>query len=192
MIKKFILASASEGRKALLQRIGFVPDVILAADIDESRRKKEKPRDLAIRLAQQKAQAIAQKHPEAIILAADSVAVAAGKILEKTSDPEMERKYLNLISGRRHRIYTSVCVRQGEIIKQKTVMSVMKFKRLSHQEIETYVANGEWKGKAGGYSIEGIAESFISFMSGSHSNIIGLPLYEARNLLLSFGLEEKW
>ena len=148
---------------------------------------------LAKRLAYEKALKIAKQYPQKVILAADSVAVAAGKILEKTDNEQDARQYMQLIGGRRHRKYTAICLMKYDenIVRQKISTTIMKFKRFTEQEIEEYIASKEWCGKAGGYSIEGKAGAFVSWISGSYSNIIGLPLYETRNLLLSMNICQK-
>lgn len=181
-----ILASASPRRLELLARIGIIPTHTLPADIDESETPKELPRDVALRLAQEKAQKIYENNKEknAFILAADTVVACGRRTLPKGETEEDAYYCLKLISGRSHRIYGGLCIitPNGTVIK-KCIETRVKFKHLSKQEIDQYVASGEWKGKAGAYGIQGRAEAFVKSIHGSHSNIVGLSLYDTMNIL---------
>lgn len=185
---KLILASASPRRKSLLAQIGVVPDDIIPADIDETPAKDELPRSHAGRLATEKAQEIAKAHSDAFILAADTVVGVGRRILPKAEDVESAKYCLDLLSGRSHRVFTGICLisPDGKIIS-KTVETRLKMKRLSPVELQTYLDSGEWDGKAGGYGIQGLAEAYISQIIGSYSNVVGLPVYETRNMLIGAG-----
>jgi len=181
-----VLASASPRRLALLAQIGIVPDQVISPDIDETPLRDELPRDYARRLARAKADAVAM--PDAFVLAADTVVAAGRRILPKAESEAATRRCLALLSGRRHRVITAVVLRapngrSGERI----VQSVVTFARLSPQQIEAYLASDEWRGKAGGYAIQGKAAAFIPFVSGSYSNVVGLPLFETAQLLRGLG-----
>jgi septum formation protein len=178
---RLILASASPRRLALLAQIGVTPDDVIAADIDETPRKKETPRALALRLARAKAEAIAVKG--ARVLAADTVVAVGRRVLPKAETEAEARDCLALLSGRGHRVYTGVALKSGGATRARLVETRVTFKLLSPAEIETYLASGEWKGKAGGYAAQGLAGRYITNIVGSHSNIVGLPLYETANLL---------
>lgn len=184
-----ILASASPSRLKLLKQIGIIPDKIIPADIDEAEKKGELPKNLAYRLAFEKASFVASSIEEGIIIGADTVSVAGRSILHKAVDGDDVRKYLKLLSNRRHSVYTGVCVIKKTNLETKksikVVKSILKFKKLTEAEIEFYCSSGEGIGKAGGCSMSGYAESFVIYMSGSFSNIIGLPLYETNIMLES-------
>jgi len=186
-----ILASASPRRLELLRQSGIVPDAVHPADIDETPRKGEVPEAYARRIAHEKAAKIAPLKAGCIILAADTVVGVGRRILPKTEKEEEARDCLALLSGRRHRVFTAVSVVDAKG-KQRTrvIQSTVRFKRLSAAETESYIACGEWKGKAGGYAIQGKAAALIPFISGSHSNIVGLPLFEALAMLKEAGLAE--
>jgi len=179
-----ILASASPRRKSLLAQIGIVPDGIFPADIDEAPLKAELPRDYVTRLARSKAQAVAKSHQGSVILAADTTVACGRRILEKPENERHARQFLELLSGRAHRVYTAIAISNphGEI-RSKTVMTRVHFTRLSKQDIARYIASEEWKGVAGGYAIQGMAEAFILQIQGSYSSVVGLPLYETQILL---------
>jgi septum formation protein len=184
-----ILASASPRRRELLARLGVAADGVLATDIDESPLKGERPRDHAVRLAAEKARAAAAQRPDALILAGDTVVGAGQRILPKAEDEATARSCLALLSGRRHRVYSAVAVIGPDgRLRQALSETILRFKRLTNAEIEAYVASGEWHGKAGGYAIQGSAEGFCAWLSGSHSGVVGLPLYETRRLLLAAGV----
>ena len=186
-----ILASASPARLALLKQIGIIPDKVLPADIDETELPKELPRRLAERLAYEKATAVANISSEAIIIGADTVPVVGRSIMRKAVTKDDIRESLELLSNRRHRIYTGVCIIKKDNseyrVLKRVVKSTLKFKKLSKKEIDYYCALEEGIGKAGGYTISGYAESYVSFLSGSFSNIVGLPIFETTNMLNSLG-----
>ncbi|MEM7569272.1 MAG: Maf family protein [Pseudomonadota bacterium] len=183
----FILASQSPRRLDLLAQIGFVPETIAPADIDETPFPQELPRPYAIRMAREKAQVVSNAHPGQIVLAGDTVVAAGRRILGKAETQSDARSMLTLLSGRRHRVISALAVLQGGTLRQRCVVSAVKFKRLSDEEIERYIASDEWQGKAGGYAIQGLAASFIPWMQGSYSAIVGLPLAEANALLRAAG-----
>ncbi len=186
---KLILASASPRRQQLLARIGITADAIIPADIDESARKNELPRVYARRMAAEKAAAIAAQHPESAVLSGDTVVAAGRRILPKAESEADARMCLDLISGRRHLVLSAVTLMlPGGRALHRLSESIVTFKRLHADEIEAYIAGGEWQGKAGGYAIQGSAEALIRSISGSYSGIMGLPLYETRSMLLSAGL----
>ena len=182
----FILASASPRRRDLLSQIGVTPDQIIPADIDETPLKGEVPKDHALRLAQEKAAAVAQSNPEAVILAADTVVACGRRILPKAETEAQARECLGLLSGRRHRVLGGIAViSPGGKTTSRLVTTVVQFKRLDDGEIDAYVASGEWQGKAGGYAIQGRAGALIPSINGSYSNVVGLALAETRALLAS-------
>ena len=185
---RLILASASPRRKELLARIGIEADAIDPADIDETPRAGELPRIYAARMAAEKAAAVAPRHTGSLVLAADTVVAAGRRILPKTEEEAEARECLSLLSGRRHRVHSAVTLvdREG-IARHKTSSTIVTFKQLRPAEIDAYLAGGEWRGKAGGYAIQGYAEAWVRFLSGSHSGVIGLPLFETRALLESAG-----
>ena len=183
---RLILASASPRRLALLARMGVVPDAIVPAEIDETPRRGELPVYYARRMAAEKAAAVAE--PGALILAADTVVAAGRRILPKAETDAEARAALALLSGRRHRVHSAVTVIDAEgVACHRLSTSIVTFKRLSAEEIDAYLAGGEWHGKAGGYAIQGRAEALVRAMSGSHSGVIGLPLFETRALLRAAG-----
>ena len=185
----FILASALPRRLALLADIGVVPDRVVAADIDETPRKGELPRDMAVRLAFEKGQAIAAQNPQAVVLAADTVVACGRLVLSKAESDQDVRYCLHRMSGRRHHVFTAVAVfMPGGRVVQKLSDSVVSFKKMTLPEIEAYVASGEGIGKAGGYAIQGQAARLIRSISGSYSGIVGLPLYETGQILTFIGM----
>jgi len=183
-----VLASASPRRLALLSQIGIVPDRVLTPDIDETPLPGELPRQHAQRLARAKAAAAAA--PGALVLAADTVVAAGRRILGKPETPELAHACLALLSGRRHRVITAV-VLQGPTDRrtERLVESIVAFARLTDRQLRAYLDSGEWLGKAGGYAIQGRAAVFIRFLSGSYSNVMGLPLFETAQLLRGIGWE---
>ena len=186
---EFILASASPRRRELLARLGLEPTRIVAADIDETPLPGELPRAHAIRLAAEKARATAALAPGAFILAGDTVVGVGRRILPKAEDEATARACLKLISGRRHRVFSAVALAAPDgTVRQALSETALRFKRLSDTEIDAYIAGGEWHGKAGGYAIQGMAEGFCLWLAGSHSGVVGLPLYETRKLLIAAGL----
>lgn len=183
---RLVLASASPRRLDLLARIGVTPDAVIPAAIYETPRKAELPVAYARRLAAEKAAAVAEGG--ALILAADTVVAAGRRILPKTQTEGDARAALTLLSGRRHRVHSAVTLidAQGRA-RHRLVTSTVAFKRLSEAELAAYLASGEWRGKAGGYAIQGRAEALVRMIAGSWSNIVGLPLYETRALLRAAG-----
>lgn len=185
---KLVLASTSPRRRELLARIGLVPDRIAAPEIDETPLKAELPRDYVARLARAKALAVARATDE-VILAGDTTVAVGRRILEKPADEADLRRMLGLLSGRRHHVYSAVCVVAADgKARVRVADTVVAFKVLSGAEVDWYVASGEGMGKAGGYAIQGRAEIFVRFLSGSYSNVVGLPIYETRNLLAGAGM----
>ncbi len=189
-----ILASQSPARKELLKQIHIVPDQILPADIDETPLPKESPHILAMRLAHDKGAKIAQQISNGYIVSADTVATCSRHILPKAKSKEEIQYCLNMLSGRRHRLYTGLCIikiHDGKIKQSATklVTTTLKFKRLSTVEIEYYCQCDEGLNKAGGYSVQGFAASFVTMIQGSFSNIVGLPLTETKNMLISMGFK---
>jgi septum formation protein len=185
---RLILASASPRRLDLLARIGVVPDEIIPAEIDESVRRGELPRDHALRLAREKAAAVAERHPDSLVLAADTVVAVGRRILPKVEDEATLRACMRLLSGRRHRVLTGVALAApGQPLRTRLVETTIAMKRLSPQEIDHYAAHGEWRGKAGGYALQGYGEVYVRHIAGSYSNVVGLPLAETRTLLKAAG-----
>lgn len=185
---RLILASASPRRLDLLARIGVAPDAVVPAEIDEAARRGELPPLYAARMAQEKAQAVHAREPGSLILAADTVVAAGRRILPKAEDEAQARAALTLLSGRRHRVYSAVTLIDGAgLARHRLSLTMVAFKRFSSSELDAYIASGEWHGKAGGYAIQGRAEALIRQISGSHSGVVGLPLYETRALLAAAG-----
>jgi septum formation protein len=185
---RLILASASPRRLDLLARIGVVPDAVEPADIDESVLAGELPRDHALRLATEKAAAVALRFPDDLVLGADTVVAVGRRILPKVEDEATLRKCMALLSGRRHRVLTGVALAlPGGGARSRLVETMIAMKRLSPEEIDYYAAHGEWVGKAGGYALQGYGEVYVRHLAGSYSNVVGLPLAETRHLLKSAG-----
>lgn len=184
---KLILASASPRRFELLKQIGIAPDEISPADIDETPLKHEKPRELAGRLAREKATHIAKNHANAFILASDTVVACGRRLLGKAADKKEAAKFLKLLSGRRHDVFTGVSIVSPNGTSNRVVKTVVRFKNLGDEEINEYLSHDEWKGKAGAYAIQGIAAKFIISINGSYSNVVGLPLFEVANMLKGRG-----
>lgn len=181
-----ILASASPRRRELLARLGIEPARTGGADIDEQPRPGELPRDYAIRMAREKALAAAD--PAAFVLAGDTVVAVGRRILPKAEDEQAARHCLELLSGRRHRVLSAVALLAPDgTLRERLSETVVRFKCLSQQEIAAYISGGEWRGKAGGYAIQGSAEGLIAWIQGSHSGVVGLPLFETRALLKAAG-----
>ena len=185
---KLVLASASPRRLDLLRQIGVEPDHIEPADIDETPLRGELPAGHVVRLAEEKARAVWPRHTDAFILAADTVVARGRRILPKAEDEATARACLALLSGRRHRVYGGVALLtpSGDLATRR-IVSQVAFKRLSDDEMGSYRASGEWQGKAGGYAIQGRAAALISWVAGSYSNVVGLPLYETAQLLAGRG-----
>jgi septum formation protein len=184
---KLVLASSSPRRRDLLARLGVVPDRIASPDIDESPRKGELPRIYALRMAEEKARAIARSDGE-IIVAGDTTVAVGRRILQQAAHAEMQRGFLQLLSGRRHHVLSAVAVIDADgFLRSRMSDSIVRFKRMGTDEIQSYIDSGEGLGKAGGYAIQGRAEALIDWMAGSHSGVVGLPLYETRLLLRASG-----
>jgi septum formation protein len=187
-----ILASASPARLSLMRQVGIEPDYVISSDIDETELPNENVKQMAERLSYLKAMAVSEKFESAIIIGADTIPVVGRRIMRKAKNNDDVRESLRLLSQRRHQIYTGVCIikKDGDNIRKlhKVVKSIVKFKKLSEKEIDYYCQISEGIGKAGGYTLTGHAESFVSFLSGSFSNIIGLPLFETLNMLNSFNI----
>ncbi len=184
----FVLASASPRRLDLLARIGLAPDRVDPADIDETPRPRETPRAYAERIAAAKAATVAARHPDAFVLAADTVVARGRRILPKAATVEEARTCLDLLSGRRHRVLGAVrLVAPGGRGSRRLVETAVAFKRLSREETEVYLASGEWRGKAGGYAIQGLAGAYARALNGSYSNVVGLPLAEVYAMLSGHG-----
>lgn len=186
---RFILASASPRRLDLLGQIGVVPDDVIAADVDETPMARELPGPMARRLAVIKAQAVANLHPDALVLAADTVVACGRRALGKPADEREAERFLRLLSGRRHRVYGGVAlIVPGGETYTRLVMTTVQMKRLSPPEITGYLASGEWQGKAGSYGIQGRAGAFVKRINGSYPNVVGLPLLEVADLLRAHGV----
>ena len=181
---RLVLGSASPRRRDLLAQIGVVPDAVSPADIDETPLKGELPRVYVQRMAREKCAAIVS---DDLVLTADTTVCVGRRILGKPEDAAEAAKFLLLMSGRRHKVITSVCVRLGETTRQRTVETRVKLKRLSDHEISAYLRSDEWQGKAGGYAIQGLAVAFIPEIHGSYTNVVGLPLTETAALLTGLG-----
>ena len=189
-IPPFVLASASPRRRDLLAQIALVPDIVDPAEVDETPRPRELPAPHALRLAEEKALMVAARHPGAFVLGADTVVACGRRILPKALDAETARRCLVLLSGRRHRVQGGIAVvRPDGGVARRRAESIVTFRRLLPEEIEDYLASGEWQGKAGGYAIQGLAARFVRFLAGSYSNVVGLPLFETVALLAGQGYE---
>lgn len=185
---RLILASASPRRLELLRQIAIEPDLVLDPDIDETPGRRELPASYAKRLADAKARSIATSHPGDLVLAADTVVACGRRILPKAETEEQAVACLELLSGRRHRVLSGMCLvdPSGKSVT-RLVTSIVAFKRLTADDIADYIASGEWHGKAGGYAIQGRAAMLVRWLSGSYSNVVGLPLFETAALLRSHG-----
>lgn len=181
-----VLGSGSEARKKLLCSVGLMPDKILVPKIDEFKPKKELPISYVRRMAKEKSMAI-DLESGSYLITADTVVTLGREVLNKTDDRVVAREHLNRLSGRRHYVYTSFCVRSKEFFRNETVKTQLKMKNLSNQEIDKYILSNEWLGKAGSYSIQGTAIIFFPFISGCFSNVIGLPLPKLTNVLKAMG-----
>jgi len=183
---KLVLASASPRRRELLARLGIEPSEIAAAEIDETPGPNERPKDYAIRMAREKAMALARA--DAHVLAGDTVVSMGRRILPKAEDLDTAQACLQALSGRRHLVLSSVALRYPDgTLRHKLNETVVRFKALEPAEIAAYLDSGEWHGKAGGYAIQGTAEGLVQWIRGSHSAVMGLPLFETRALLRSAG-----
>src|SRR5690606_34793222 len=193
--QKLVLASGSPRRVDLLQQAGIEPYRLFPADVDETPLRAEHPRSLAKRLSREKAEKAVEGlqavgEGDAFVLAADTVVAVGRRILPKAELVDEASNCLRLLSGRSHRVYTGVClITPSGKVRQKLVETRVRFKRLSREELESYLASGEWRGKAGGYAIQGLAGTFVVKMVGSYSNVVGLPLYETVGLLTGDGFK---
>lgn len=183
---RLILGSASPRRRDLLAQIGVVPHAVRPPEIDETPGKGELPRSYCARMAREKAEAT-EAGDDDIVLAADTTVAMGRRILGKPADAGEAAQFLHALSGRRHRVITAVAVRRSARLWQRDVVSAVKIKRLSDEEINAYLASGEWQGKAGGYGIQGMAGAFAPWISGSFTGIVGLPLSETAGLLQAAG-----
>ena len=186
--KGLVLASASSRRLELLNKINIVPEIIQAANIDETPKKKEKPIEYCKRLAREKGDFIFQNYPDMTVLSADTIVFCSNKIFGKASSDEEARSFLNFFSGRKHSVLTAIYLRNKNLSKIKYSISKVTFIRLEKKDIDIYLATKEWKNKAGAYAIQGYAERFVKTINGSYSNIVGLPLQQAFNLLKTSNL----
>ena len=185
---RLILASASPRRLDLLARIGVTPDAVLPADIDESVPRGELPRQHAQRLASEKTAVVAEQEPDALVLAADTVVAVGRRILPKVEDEATLRECMKLLSGRRHRVLTGLALAApGQPLRTRLGETMIAMKRLSDEEFDYYASHGEWRGKAGGYALQGYGEVYVRHIAGSYSNVVGLPLAETRLLLKAAG-----
>src|SRR5262245_30107504 len=187
---KLVLASGSPRRLSLLNQAGIEPDALRPTEIDEIPVKGELPRALANRLARAKAEAalanvrIDEELRGSYILAADTVVAVGRRVMPKADMLDEAAACLRLLSGRNHRVYTGIClVTPRETFRQRLIETRVRFKKLSSEDIEAYLASGEWRGKAGGYAVQGLAGTFVVKMVGSYTNVVGLPLYETMSLL---------
>lgn len=186
--QKLVLASASPRRLELLRQVGIEPAQVDPAEIDEHPRRGELPPALARRLAAEKARAVARRHPDAFVLAADTVVACGRRVLPKAEDRADAARCLALLSGRRHRVLGGVAlVAPGGRLVERLVVTAVAFKRLDEAERQAYLASGEWRGKAGGYAIQGRAALFVRQIVGSYSNVVGLPLFETAQMLRGLG-----
>ncbi len=186
---RLTLASASPRRASLLEQIGVAPGDIEPADIDESPLRNETPRAFASRLAREKAQVVAARRPDRHVLAADTVVACGRRILPKAEDPEIARRCLQLLSGRAHRVFTGVALAApGGRRCERLVETRVRVRCLTSRHIADYLRSGEWRGKAGGYAIQGRFAAHVIAIVGSYSNVVGLPLHETANLLEGIGL----
>lgn len=186
---RLILGSASPRRLELLAQIGITPDAVLPADIDETPRRAEDARAYTARMAREKAQTLASRTTGAI-LCADTSVVAGRQILGKPENADEARRFLRLLSGRRHRVLTAVALHHRGRLHERLVSTTIRLRPLSPAEIEAYIASGEWQGKAGGYGIQGRAGAFVLWLQGSYSAVVGLPLAETAMLLAHAGITE--
>ncbi|WP_366656735.1 Maf family nucleotide pyrophosphatase [Fodinicurvata sp. EGI_FJ10296] len=183
-----VLASASPRRVDLLRQIGIVPAAVAPAEVDETPRQAERPRDLAQRLAAAKLRAVAGAYEGRFVLAADTVVGCGIRCLPKPDDAAVARRCLDLLSGRRHRVHGGVALMAPDgRIAQRLVTTTVTFKRLTAEETDAYLASGEWRGKAGGYAVQGLAALFVRSLQGSYSNVVGLPLWETGSMLAGVG-----
>ncbi|MDF3047215.1 MAG: septum formation inhibitor Maf [Candidatus Midichloriaceae bacterium] len=193
-MNKLILASSSPRRLDLLKQVGIIPNKVCPADIDETPLPSELPTNYCLRLAVEKATAVSLKHPGDVVLGADSTVALGRRILGKPRDAAEAEKFFKMLSGRRHKVITGICAikssENGDIIRisKKAVCTIVQFKVLTTSDIKMLLDSGEWHDKCGGYTIIGMAGAVIKRISGTHSNVMGLPLYETVNLLKNFNV----
>ena len=185
--KKLILGSSSPRRLELLSQLRIKPDLIKSPDIDEATKKLELPRDYCIRMAKEKANAIDVEYDD-VLLTADTIVCVGRRILGKPSNEDQVREFLKILSGRRHKVITSVAVKYQDKLLERCVISTVKMKNISNSELDAYVSLADWKDKAGGYGLQGYAAVFVTWIQGSFSSIIGLPLAETSALLSVAGI----
>lgn len=188
MCAQIVLASSSERRLELLARIGIVPDLVVHPNIDETPIKKEKIHNMVKRLACEKARVVAKDYPDCLVIAADTAAVCRSKILGKPKDEEDAERMMQLLSGCRHKVYTSVCIGYHGNFKSRVSETVIKFKKLHPKEIKNFVALREWNGKAGGYTAQGFAAAFMEYLRGDVTGVLGLPLCDTYKILQYFNV----
>lgn len=191
---KLVLASASPRRMALLEQAGLTPDLLYPVDVDEEPRGREAPRHLALRLSLEKAlgasvsMTVKALGPHCYVLAADTVVAVGRRILPKPRNSSEAEEALQLLSGRMHRVYSGICLITPKVQRLRRVVETkVRFKRLTREDIESYIQSEEWREKAGGYAIQGRADAFVRSINGSYSNVVGLPLYETVSLLQGSG-----
>ncbi|MDG1003427.1 MAG: Maf family protein [Emcibacteraceae bacterium] len=186
--QNLILASASPRRLELLKQVGISPNIVIPSNINETPLKRELPNELAKRLCRLKAEKVASANKGSFILASDTIVACGNRILGKAENSSEAKKFLKLLSGRRHNVYTSIyLITPSGDTSIKCVKTVVKFKSLERSDIEFYLRNDEWQGKAGGYAIQGLGARFIKAINGSYSNVVGLPLFETVNMLKGRG-----
>jgi septum formation protein len=186
--RPLVLASASPRRLDLLAQIGWRPDLVEAADIDETPRPRERPQELALRLAEAKLDVVAPRHPDAFVLAADTVVALGRRLLPKAETEDQARDCLVRLSDRRHRVIGGIAVRAPDgTRRRRLVITVVRFKRMTEAEIAGYLAAGDWHGKAGGYAVQGRAAAYVAEIHGSYSNVVGLGLAETYAILAGLG-----
>jgi len=186
--KGLVLASASPRRLGLLSKINIIPEIIQAANIDETPKKREKPIEYCKRLAREKGDFVFQNYPDMTVLSADTIVFCSNKIFGKASSDDEARSFLNFFSGRKHSVLTATYLRNKNLSKIKYTISKVTFVRLEKKDIDIYLATREWENKAGAYAIQGYADRFVKTINGSYSNIVGLPLQQAFNLLKTSNL----
>ena len=189
---QLILASSSPQRLILLKTIGVIPDKIVPSNIDEIPEKNEKPRDFVLRMSKEKALDVSKNFPNSFILSGDTIVACGRRIIGKPSDRDNAKQILNLLSGRRHQVLSAITlIKPDKNEVSKIVMTRVKFSRLNQNALNAYLDTNEWKGKAGGYAIQGSASSFIPWINGSYSSVMGFPMNEVNNLLNSSGWKNK-
>jgi septum formation protein len=188
---RLILASSSPRRLDLLKQIGYVPDIVHPADIDETPKKKENPKIYALRVAVEKAKTVAKVYPDDIVLAGDTTVCIGTRLLGKPESAEEAAKFLQMLSGRQHRVLSAVAISCNGRIKTRVVRTFLKLRCITKSEIDFHTSSMQWDGKAGGYMINGLIAAYVKRINGSVSNVVGLPLLEVNNLLVSCGLLPK-